>query len=102
TILGDAHSMLGDYVQACAAYREAVELDPAHLTAPLGLGWAYERLDQIDNAVGAYREALRRNPTNEAVLHALVNLLTRLGFHDLAAETLAQHTQSPEDVSSGQ
>ncbi len=51
---------LGDFEQAIANYRRALEIDPNYIKAYFGLGWAYERLQQTADALENYELYLTR------------------------------------------
>jgi tetratricopeptide (TPR) repeat protein len=56
----------GKYADAIARFKEALVLDPGFARAHDNLGLCYEALDQTDNAIVHYREALRLNRQSPA------------------------------------
>jgi len=55
--LGCLHEFRGDYRAAVDAYRAAIEADPEHTPAYLGLGSCLAALDDFPGAVAAFAEA---------------------------------------------
>ncbi|MBI2932071.1 MAG: tetratricopeptide repeat protein [Planctomycetes bacterium] len=69
--LGEIHLALGD---ASQAVRHALGTDPESLEAQWLLGRAYERAAMFDEAIRAYRCALRIDPTHAGALERVTQL----------------------------
>jgi tetratricopeptide (TPR) repeat protein len=88
--VGDYYLALGANESAVVACRRAIALDPdGTYWAYLVMGSALEKLQDLDGAAAAYREAHRRYPDLEPprALLGLVSTLTAAGRH---AEVLAE------------
>ena len=63
----DAHYLMGRVVtsaeEAKAEYDKALELDPSHARAPMGLGAVQRALGELDDAKRSYQTALERDPS---------------------------------------
>lgn len=57
--IGHAHQELSQLIEAVAAYREALRLNPNHDDAWSNLGNTYRALKRFDEAIAAQRQALR-------------------------------------------
>jgi len=64
----------GDYRGARDAFREAVRLDPGHVTAWDGLGWAEFRMGNDQEARRIWKNVLRLEPERAETLEALAGL----------------------------
>jgi tetratricopeptide (TPR) repeat protein len=74
-----AYEMQGNIEKALEWFRKAVEVNPNHWRAYLGVGDAAARLRRVDEAVAAWRQALALNP-DDAETHAeLGRLLVAVG-----------------------
>jgi Tfp pilus assembly protein PilF len=62
TGIGYAHHQKGEYLDAVAAYRRALEQDRNFVQAHVHLGKAYDALGKPEFAIREYREALSKSP----------------------------------------
>lgn len=65
--LGWVYYQKGDYVRAVEQLERAVELAGDDPTIIEHLGDAYEKVNQVDRALGRYREALKRSTEEEQI-----------------------------------
>ena len=86
--MGRIRTERGDLPQAAAAYRRALELEPAHGGALLELGRLLEARGARETALAHYREAVRLRPDDPALLNNLGVILTREGRASEALEPL--------------
>lgn len=63
--LGFAYVGMNSLSAAIREYRTAVEFQPGYVVAWNNLADAYEKADQLEEALEAYQEALRYDPENE-------------------------------------
>jgi tetratricopeptide (TPR) repeat protein len=76
---------VGDAARAIACYRQATELDPAHLPAQVALADLLARDPQtLSQAIEAHRAALRVDPARVDSLHALFKAWDGQRAHDKA------------------
>lgn len=69
--LGSALSKIGQYKEACDAYRKVLEIDPRHATALALMGKNHMFLGDVDAAILKFHEALSVDPTNGHVVEML-------------------------------
>jgi len=69
----------GRLLQAQAAYRQILTIDPAHADAHSNLGNALNALGRLSEAEASYREALRLRPNYAEIHNNLGNALNALG-----------------------
>jgi tetratricopeptide (TPR) repeat protein len=62
-----AEFSLFDYEESAAHGQRAMDINPYHYNAAMGLGQCYLQMDQGALALEAFREALRINPNLECV-----------------------------------
>ena len=62
-----AHHALGQYDQSLRDCAEALEINPYHFIAAVGMGRAYLELGNVLAALESFRRALRLHPDLEAV-----------------------------------
>jgi len=73
--IGDLYSVLEDYEHAVAAYKKAIELDPAFPHARYKMGAALLRLDRPDAAIAPLREEIKITPNDPDVQYNLAYAL---------------------------
>jgi tetratricopeptide (TPR) repeat protein len=71
--------------EAIEPLRAAVASDPGCVAAHYYLGEAYNSIDDLPNALGAYRSAAALEPTHQRALKAIGIVLDRMGRPDEAA-----------------
>ncbi len=69
-----AHYMLEQWKHALDDCQAAVNIVPDHFGAWAGMGHCHVHLDQLDDAVSCYRQALEINPQMPGVAQALAGL----------------------------
>jgi len=88
-IRGDALFAKGDYDRAATHYQMALShcfcLNPEDSVAEVKLGMALDKKGDLDGAIGAYREAIRSQPTNADAHSNLSAALERKGDREAAA-----------------
>jgi tetratricopeptide (TPR) repeat protein len=82
--LGAALSDQGRAVEAAAACRQAIGLDPSYARAHSNLGDAYRADGKFDDAVAACRQAIELDPTLAPAYHGLGQALQARGQPDQA------------------
>jgi predicted O-linked N-acetylglucosamine transferase (SPINDLY family) len=87
------HHHAGRLVEAEAAYRHALAVQPGHADAAFNLGVALRQLGKVDEAIAAYTQAIDIKPDNPEAHYNLGNGLMVLGKVDgaIAAYTRALH-----------
>ncbi|MDW8231446.1 MAG: tetratricopeptide repeat protein [Roseiflexaceae bacterium] len=75
-ILGEAHLSGRQYEEARADFERALQFDPEHIPALVGLGMACERLGQLDRAISAFERALEIKPDVPELRNQLLRLYT--------------------------
>ncbi len=81
----------GDYPQAIAEWRKAVDLDPADAKARFNLGLSLQQSGKLDESIGEYRKAVEFNPDNAAAYTNLGFALAQEGKQD---EAIADYEKS--------
>ncbi|MDO9082126.1 MAG: tetratricopeptide repeat protein, partial [Humidesulfovibrio sp.] len=79
-----------EYDAAAAEYFRLATQEKRSVAAWNGLGWARLRLGQLDDALTAFAEARRLNPSLPAAAYGLGITLARLGQPDKASQRLAE------------
>ncbi len=75
--LGNALKLRGQHAErACDALERALSIDPGHIGARLTLAEAQTMLGRTDEAIGNYRDVLRRQPSNHQAWMGLANIKT--------------------------
>jgi tetratricopeptide (TPR) repeat protein len=73
-----AHHALGNFVESIRDCHEALEINPYHFIAAMGMGRAYLELGNAVSALECFRRALRLNPDLEGVRAQVVRLARRV------------------------
>ena len=96
---GRALVALGDHEAGERALRESVRLDSGNWKAQQALGMLYEQTGRLDEAIAAYRTALKTRPAEASVLNNLGVAYYLRKDYSLAIETLerALRTARPDD-----
>lgn len=76
-LLGDALYRRGDFEESEAAYRHAIELDPACASGQYGMGRIMRTAGRYGEAAGFFHEAARLDPENAKYIRTLANHLAR-------------------------
>jgi TolB-like protein/Flp pilus assembly protein TadD len=69
TLLGEAYAQKADWIQAEAAYRRSLEIDPADASSQAGLAYAYARAGRLDDA-NALLDGLIRDKASQVAIGA--------------------------------
>lgn len=88
----------GDWEQAQALYREAIDADPSSVDAHLGLAAASARAGDQAMATRYYREALNLHPGNAAAMAGLAALSDFTRADALEAQLRAEVSKSPANA----
>ena len=84
--LGFLFQQQGLPMNAVAAYRKALVLDPAIQEGRFNLGSLYAQLGQYDKAIGEFEHFIRRYPEHVQARYALGNAFLKTGRYRQAAE----------------
>ncbi|HSD43929.1 MAG TPA: tetratricopeptide repeat protein [Burkholderiales bacterium] len=99
TALGNLHATRGREVEAAAAYRKALELDPTFVQAALNLADLERATGREDEAERTIRDVLQRAPQSAPAHHALGLALVRQKRAGEAVAELAQAAKlAPDDA----
>ena len=89
-----------DYSAAYADFVKASNLDSDNKSVQYNAGWTAEQMGQSEKAEGHYRKALELDPTYEAALFNLANLLSGAGRHAEAVDIYNGYLSAkPGDIS---
>lgn len=91
--MGNAWSALGDHQHAVENMQKAAQLAPANVYYVSALADFYDRGGRQQEALTAYREALKLSPENGVVLNNLAWVISETGGDLDEALTLAQHAR---------
>jgi tetratricopeptide (TPR) repeat protein len=84
-LYGNVYLALGRNQQAVKHYRAYLNRFGADADAYYGLGLAYEELEQVDEAIAAYKDALVDTPESTVNLQALALILPESRKHEIAS-----------------
>lgn len=76
--LASANFQLGDFDAAAWNCHRALELNPYHYVAATAMGESFVKLDQLDDALDAFRRALKLNPSLNKVRQQIIELARQL------------------------
>jgi tetratricopeptide (TPR) repeat protein len=88
----------GRFDEADAFYRRALEADPDHYEARLGLGNCHLFRNRLEDALAEYRRAHAANPADPKVCNNLAHVLVALGRDLEEAEALADRAVAQYDA----
>ncbi len=80
---------LGQYDQAMASFRQAINLDPNYIDAYYNLGSILEYLRQDEAALAIFKQIIVRKPEDYESVYKAANLSYKLGFTDKAKTYLS-------------
>lgn len=76
--------------EAISLFEEALQHEPGHLQALLGLAWCYKRIDRIHRAIDSLEMAKQHHPEESIVIYNLACYYTLLGDKPKAIECLGR------------
>lgn len=76
---GSEYFLHSDFQRAAHAFKQAVELDPALLTAWMNLGWAYRKLHRDNDALNVWETVLKIEPRHSELLNEAAEIYTERG-----------------------
>ena len=79
--------------KAVNTFKELIESYPDYIEGYLGLGHAYERLSQYDDAIKAVQKAIEINPNDPLAYTSLSICLQRKGMIQEAEDAMAKSQQ---------
>lgn len=85
SLIGAAHAERGEYGEAVAAIRRAVDIDPGNAPAHYNLGSVLMRMDRAEDAAASFRRAAELSPDRAEFHHALGLACYAAGQFDDAA-----------------
>src|SRR5215218_3245760 len=101
--LAELAAAQNDWQTAANRYWAAAQIAPACVEALVNLGVTYNRLNQTDNAIKAFKDALAKNPQLFAAHLNLGITYFRTNQYDLAKESLRNALKSnPEHLQARQ
>lgn len=68
---GIAHGKQGDHQRAIGEFRKALQLNPSHCDAQLGIGYCHEKLGSLSTAIAHFLATLKIDPTCARAHYAL-------------------------------
>ena len=87
------HFADNDLGAAVTAFKELIEAYPDYIEGYLGLGHAYERLSQYDEAIEAVQKAIEINPNDPLAYTSLSICYQRKGMIQEAEDAMAKSQQ---------
>ncbi|MEK6336759.1 MAG: TonB family protein [Acidobacteriota bacterium] len=95
---GNTHFDAARYLEAIAAYREAIDLSPRYADAYVNLGDAYKELKRYQEAIEAYKQALKLKPNYADAYNGLGDSYEAVGRKSEAEEA---HSRANANFGSG-
>jgi tetratricopeptide (TPR) repeat protein len=96
--LGDCYAGLGEYPQALAAYRKAIELGHGAVVGYLHIGDALAKQKDWDGAVAAMREAIRLQPRDAQAYSKLALILRDAGRYAEGLKAMTDAIQEQPEL----
>ena len=93
------HFADNDLEAAVNAFKQLIESYPDYIEGYLGLGHAYERLGQYDEAIEAVQKAIEINPNDPLVYTSLSMCYQRKGMIQEAEDAMAKSQQVQVETS---
>lgn len=87
------HFADNDLGAAVTTFKELIEAYPDYIEGYLGLGHAYERLSQYDEAIEAVQKAIEINPNDPLAYTSLSICYQRKGMIQEAEDAMAKSQQ---------
>jgi tetratricopeptide (TPR) repeat protein len=87
----------GQISQALTQLREAIGINPTNSAWHFNAGLAFDSMDDFENAIKAYKDALELCPDDPEILNCLAIDYTRTGRYDLAISTFEHIEQIAPD-----
>ncbi|MDE0637469.1 MAG: tetratricopeptide repeat protein [Candidatus Poribacteria bacterium] len=94
------HFAENDLEAAVNAFKELIAAYPDYIEGYLGLGHAYERLGQYDEAIDAVQKAIEINPNDPLAYTSLSICYQRKGMIQEAEDAMAKSQQVQLEISS--
>lgn len=88
-----------DLEASVKAFKELIEAYPDYIEGYLGLGHAYERLSQYDEAIEAVQKAIEINPNDPLAYTSLSICYQRKGMIQEAEDAMAKSQQIQMEAS---
>ena len=83
-------AFMTSFEEAIPLFEEALQHEPGHLQALLGLAWCYKRIDRIHRAIDSLEMAKEHHPEESIVIYNLACYYTLLGDKPKAIECLGR------------
>jgi tetratricopeptide (TPR) repeat protein len=91
----------GQYEQAIAAFQQALERNPRHALAYLGLAVTFLRLDRFEESLASFHQAIKLDPANAVAYADRGILYDRAGNHADALRDYRQALELDPDLAKG-
>jgi tetratricopeptide (TPR) repeat protein len=86
-LLGESYGQKGDYDQAIATYKKAIEINPEYDQVYYNMGIAYDEKGDFDQAIAAYKNAIKINPEFNQAYNNMGSAYDEKGDYDQAIAT---------------
>ena len=97
TILGSPFAIQACWTKRCSVFAEPSKSSQTTLKRSFNLGNLHRELDQLDEAIACYRQALQVRPDYADAGNNLGNALTERGLYEEAAESFQRALQARPD-----